>query len=98
MFCVGRTATRRQDRAFLTESEMKGAFMQLKRYSTVRVLGLCLFAALVSSFPLRAQDVTASVNGVVSDSTGATVAAAKVTAGDLDRGTTFSEIGRASCR
>ena len=66
--------------------------MQLKRYSTVRVLGLCLFAALVSSFPLRAQDVTASVNGVVSDSTGATVAAAKVTAGDLDRGTTFSAV------
>ena len=66
--------------------------MQLKRYSTVRVLGLCLFAALVSSFPLRAQDVTASINGVVSDSTGATVAAAKVTAADLDRGTTFSAV------
>ena len=90
--CVGRMATRRQDRAFLTESEMKGAFMQLKRYSTVRVLALCLFAALVSSLPLRAQDVTASITGVVSDPTGATVAAAKVTAGDLDRGTTFSTV------
>jgi hypothetical protein len=54
--------------------------MQLKRYSTVRVLGLCLFAALVSSFPLRAQDVTASITGVVSDPTGAMVGAAKVTA------------------
>ena len=66
--------------------------MQRKRYSTVRVLGLCLFAALVSSLALRAQDVTASINGVVSDPTGATVAAARVTAEDLDRGTILSTV------
>ena len=73
-------------------SEMKGASMQLKRYSTVRVLALCLFTALVSTLSLRAQEVTASITGVVSDPTGAMVAAAKVTAGDLDRGTMFSTV------
>ena len=66
--------------------------MQLKRYSTIWVLALCLFAALVSAVPLRAQDVTASITGVVSDPTGATVPAAKVTAGDLDRGTIISTV------
>ncbi len=63
-----------------------------KRYSAVRVLALFLFAALVSALPLGAQDVTASITGVVSDPSGAMVAAATVTAGDLDRGTTFSTV------
>jgi hypothetical protein len=61
-----------------------------KRCSTVRVLALFLLAALVLALPLRAQDVTASITGVVSDPSGAMVAAATVTAQDLDRGTTFS--------
>ncbi len=63
-----------------------------KRCSTVRVLALFLLAALVFALPLRAQDVTASITGVVSDPSGAMVAAATVTAADLDRGTTFSTV------
>jgi hypothetical protein len=70
---------------------MKGTLMQ-KRYSTVWVLALFLFAAFVSAIPLRAQDVTASITGVVSDPTGAMIAAAAVTATDLDRGTIFSTV------
>ena len=66
--------------------------MQIKRYSTLRVLALCLFTSLVSALSLPAQDVTASITGVVSDPTSAVVAAATVTARDLDRGTTFSTV------
>jgi hypothetical protein len=66
--------------------------MQLKRYSKVGILALFVLAALVAAIPLRAQDVTASITGVVSDPTGAMVVAATVTAQDLDRGTTFSSV------
>ncbi len=66
--------------------------MQLKRYSTIWVLALFLAAALVSAIPLGAQEVTASITGVVSDPTGAMVAGATVTTTDLDRGTTFSTV------
>jgi hypothetical protein len=87
------TAAHRQDKAILTEcDQVKGASMQLKRYSVLRVLALCLFTAFVSTLPLRAQDVAASITGVVRDSTGALVAGAKVTAEDLDRGTAFSTV------
>jgi len=65
--------------------------MQLKRYSTVWVLALFLFAALVSAIPLGAQN-TAAITGIVNDSTGAVIANATVTAKDLDRGVTFSTI------
>jgi hypothetical protein len=63
--------------------------MQRKRYSTGWVLALILVAALVSAIPLGAQDVTASIAGTVSDTSGAVVAGATVVAKDIDRGTTF---------
>src|SRR5271169_3638603 len=66
--------------------------MQLKRYSTVWILALCLVAALVSAIPLRAQDVTASITGAVTDPTGSVMPGVTVTAGDLDRGTTFNTV------
>jgi hypothetical protein len=71
---------------------MKGALMQPKRYSTIWVLALFLLAALVSTMPLAAQDVTASITGIVSDSSGAVIAGATVTARDLDRGTLYSTV------
>ncbi|HTP85680.1 MAG TPA: TonB-dependent receptor [Bryobacteraceae bacterium] len=71
---------------------MKGALMQLKRNSTVWVSALVLLAALVLAIPLGAQDVTASITGVVTDSTGAVIAGAAVTARDMDRGTVFSTV------
>jgi len=66
--------------------------MQLKRYSTVWVLALFLLAALVAAIPLGAQDVTASITGIVSDSTGAVIGGATITARDLDRGTNYSTV------
>lgn len=61
-----------------------------------RRLSACLTASLVLliSFFLapsvsRAQEVTASINGVVTDPTGAAVGGAKVTAKDLERGTVW---------
>jgi Carboxypeptidase regulatory-like domain/TonB dependent receptor len=39
--------------------------------------------------PVRAQEVTAAINGVVSDPSGGAVVNAKVTAKDLDRGTVY---------
>ncbi|MCU1292708.1 MAG: TonB-dependent receptor, partial [Bryobacterales bacterium] len=46
---------------------------------------LCLL--VMGQLTTRAQEVTAAINGVVSDPSGAAVAGAKVTAKDLDRGT-----------
>src|SRR4051812_11825952 len=53
-------------------------------------LVLCLSTAILTlSMPGRAQEVTAGINGVVTDPSGAAVAGATVTAKDLDRGTTY---------
>ncbi len=63
--------------------------MQRKRYLTGWVPALVL-AALVLTVPLCAQDVSASITGVITDASGAVIATANITARDLDRGTTFS--------
>ena len=42
-----------------------------------------------TALSLQAQEVTAAMNGIVTDPSGAAIAGAKVTAKDLDRGTTF---------
>jgi Carboxypeptidase regulatory-like domain/TonB dependent receptor len=49
---------------------------------------LCLLA--MGQLTTHAQEVTAAINGVVSDPSGAAVAGAKVTAKDIDRGTPVS--------
>ncbi len=56
-----------------------------KLFSHLFLLALVLTSALA----LRAQEVTAAINGVVTDPSGAAVAGAKVTAKDLDRGSSF---------
>jgi len=49
-----------------------------------------LFAVVLSlAIPAQAQEVTASITGVVTDASGGTMVGAKVTAKDLDRGTTY---------
>ncbi len=64
------------------------------------LLGSCLLARLFSGLLLlalvsfrpevtRAQEVTAAINGVVTDPSGAAVGGAKVVAKDLDRGSAF---------
>ena len=50
---------------------------------------LLVVCALIASNPAVAQEVTAAINGVVTDPSGAAVAGAKVTAKDLDRGSVF---------
>lgn len=45
--------------------------------------------AIFSTAPVRGQEVTAAINGVVTDPSGAQVAGAKVTATDMDRGGSF---------
>jgi hypothetical protein len=52
---------------------------------TVSLSGLLLLA----SIPSWGQEVTAAINGVVTDPSGAAVVGAKVTAKDLDRGTVW---------
>jgi len=49
---------------------------------------LCAFV-LGSSVPSRAQEVTAAINGTVTDPSGGAISGAKVTAKDLDRGTDY---------
>ena len=51
---------------------------------------LLLFGlAFLAPTSLAAQEVTAAINGVVTDPSGSAVSGAKVTAKDLDRGTTY---------
>ncbi|MGA8025579.1 MAG: carboxypeptidase-like regulatory domain-containing protein, partial [Bryobacteraceae bacterium] len=50
---------------------------------------LALFALASIFTRVSAQEVTAAINGVVTDPSGAAVAGAKITAKDLDRGTVY---------
>ncbi len=47
------------------------------------------FAMLLLAWPAQSQEVTAAINGVVTDPSGAAIVGAKVTAKDLDRGTVY---------
>jgi hypothetical protein len=51
--------------------------------------GLALLAFLFAGRPVLSQEVTAAINGVITDPSGATVPGVKVTVKDLDRGTTY---------
>ena len=53
------------------------------------VLFVCLSVFLILSTVVQAQEVTAAISGAVTDSSGAALVGAKVTARDLDRGTLF---------
>src|SRR5262245_11496471 len=51
-----------------------------------------LAAAILAATPARGQTVAGSVSGLVTDQSGAAVAAAQVTVTDLDRNVTFRSI------
>jgi hypothetical protein len=57
-------------------------------------LGICLLTLLVVAFSGKAQDFRASVNGLVTDSSGAVIKGAKITVTNSDSGTTYN--GRTS--
>ena len=62
---------------------MFSCFRSMRALSQMAAFALLLFLAM----PVRSQEVTAAVNGTVTDPSGAAVANAKVTVKDLDRGT-----------
>ncbi len=66
---------------------------QIKHSSQTAVrpilLALCTTLLAFLAVPGWSQEVTAAINGLITDSSGAAVAGAKVSAKDLDRGTTF---------
>ena len=64
----------------------------VKRHSGVRALIVFILAVCGSGFSASAQDVTATINGIVTDPSGQVVANADVKAQDLDRGTTWPAI------
>ena len=64
--------------------------MQCKRYSPIWVIALLLVAAMVTIVSIEAQEVTAAINGAVTDPSGAAIAGAQVTVTDVDRGTRFT--------
>src|SRR3984957_21291234 len=57
------------------------------KHSTVLVLGILSLAVCLWPTLVAAQEVTATINGTITDPTGRLVANADVTATDLDRGT-----------
>ena len=59
------------------------------RFSVIRVLGILSLVLCCLSVTAHAQQVTATINGTVTDPSGSVVANADVTATDLDRGTAW---------
>lgn len=53
-------------------------------------LGICLLTLLVVALSGNAQDFRASVNGLVTDSSGAVIKGAKITVTNVDSGTTYN--------
>jgi len=64
--------------------------MQDKRSSVMWAISLLLLAAMISMISIEAQEVTAAINGAVTDPSGAAIAGAQVTVTDMDRGTKFT--------
>src|SRR5262249_23075476 len=54
-----------------------------------RLLAASLTISTIAPLHLRAQEVSAAINGIVTDRSGGLIAGAKVTAKDLERGTTW---------
>src|SRR5215469_2899125 len=69
---------------------MKGDQMRYKRYSAMWAISLLMLAAILLVVSLAAQEVTAAINGAVTDPSGAAIAGAQVIATDVDRGSKFS--------
>ncbi|MGC2658392.1 MAG: carboxypeptidase regulatory-like domain-containing protein, partial [Bryobacteraceae bacterium] len=61
----------------------------MRRHVQSLGLTLAVLAMFVVTGRLHAQEVTAAINGVITDASGAAVPGVKVTAKDLDRGTIF---------
>ena len=68
---------------------MKFKVFTVNKRSLGTVLGTSLILSMVASLGLYAQEVTAVISGLVTDPSGRVVTGAKVTAKDVDRGTTF---------
>ncbi|MDQ2842440.1 MAG: TonB-dependent receptor, partial [Acidobacteriota bacterium] len=68
------------------------------RHARFLVPVFSVFALLFLAGPVQSQEVTAAINGVITDPSGATVAGVNVTAKDLDRGTTFPTTSDSSGR
>ena len=64
--------------------------MQDKRHSAIRAFSLLLLFAILAIVSIQAQEVTAVINGTVTDPSGAAISGAQITATDLDRGTRFT--------
>lgn len=65
---------------------MFSSIRSVRLLSQLAMFALCLLMVM----PARGQEVTAAVNGTITDPSGAAVANAKVTVKDLDRGTASS--------
>src|SRR5437764_2876362 len=65
--------------------------MRKMQYLAVGAVVCALVLLLVSANAVWAQEVTATITGTVTDSTGAAVAGATVTAKSVDRGTVFKD-------
>lgn len=63
--------------------------MRKSRQSAWGALVAALAVLLLATAPNRAQEVSASITGVITDSSGAVVLGAKVSAKDVDRGTAY---------
>jgi hypothetical protein len=66
--------------------KMFSSIRSMRLLSQLAMFALCLLMVM----PAQSQEVTAAINGTVTDPSGAAVANAKVTVKDLDRGTTPS--------
>src|SRR5437764_11323432 len=62
--------------------------MWIARVSLIAALLALVFAGV----PAAAQNVNATINGIITDPSGAGIAGARVTARDLDRGTVFPTV------
>ena len=58
--------------------------------------GTLVCILLMACVPVWSQEVTAAINGIITDASGASIGGAKVTAKDLDRGSTFPTISDGS--
>ena len=66
-----------------------GARLLTLKHSTTLVLSILFLAVCMWPTPGAAQEVTATINGTITDSSGSVVANAEVTATDLARGTVW---------